>query len=413
MGAAACAAPTGRPLRRRQPAPGTLVVMPSHPYDDLSLRALHERTNAKWARYAEDVLPMWVAEMDFPLAPCIKAAIAKQLDVENLGYTLPTGLPDLFPALRARLASRYGLAMADDNIMMLGSTVQGLHLGARALSGPGDEILLLTPLYPPFKDAVLTTGRVPVEVELHIGDAGYELDMKALEAAVTPATRILMLCNPHNPTGRVMRQDELEALVDFALRHNLWIVSDELHADLVLVGEHLPIAGVSDAAAGRTITLYGPTKAFNVPGLKVSFALAGDVRLLDRLRHVAHGIAPGPNILGIAAAAAAYREGDAWLEQTLGYLRSNRDLLDRFVKERLPEVTMHAPEGTYLAWLDFRRSAFADDPAAALLERAKVALNGGADYGAGGNGFARLNFATSAAILEEGLERIRSALAAA
>lgn len=387
--------------------------MATHPYDDVSLGTLHQRTNAKWARYEADVVPLWVAEMDFPLTPVIKQAIDAQLDAQNCGYTMPYGLPDVLPALFDRLSERYGLRFEDEGAMMLGSTVQGLHLAARALSGPGDEVLLLTPLYPPFKDAVLTTGRVPVEVEMRLGADGYELDMQALEAAVTPATRILMLCNPHNPTGRVMRVDEQEALADFALRHNLWVVSDDLHADLVLDGEHRSIATVSEAVAARTITLYGPTKAFNIPGLKVSFALANNATLIDRLKHVGHGIAAGPNILGLVATAAAYRSGGAWLEQTLGYLRENRDQMARYVQESLPGVTVHPPQGTYLAWLDFRDTPIADRPSKTLLERGKVALNEGADYGAGGAGFARLNFATSSAVLQEGLERIRSVLDAA
>ncbi len=385
--------------------------MAAHPYDSLALDTLHTRTNAKWARYGSDILPLWVAEMDFPLATPIKDAIAAQTDCDNLGYTLSPGLPQLLPALRTRLSSRYDLKIEDEHVMQLSGTVQGLYLAAMALAGPGDEVLLLTPLYPPFRMTVEATGRVPVEVEMHLAENGYELDMDALEAAVTPATRILMLCNPHNPSGRVMRRDELEALAAFALRHNLWIVSDELHADLVLTGTHMCIAALSEEVAQRSVTLYGPTKAFNIPGLRISFALSHNTEILKRFARIGKGIASGPNILGQAATAAAYRDGDAWLEETLHYLRGNRERLVERVAERLPQVRMHAPEGTYLAWLDFRATSIGDDPAAALLERAKIALNKGDEYGAGGHGFVRLNFATSRAILETCIDGISAVLA--
>ncbi len=387
--------------------------MLAHPYDSLSLETLKERPNAKWSRFGPDVLALWVAEMDFPVADAIKQAIADQVASDNLGYLMPEGLPGLMEALQDRLEERYALRPEREDVRLLGSTVQGLYLAATAFAGPGDEALLLTPLYPPFKAALENTGRVPVEVPMLDGPDGYALDLDALEAAVTPASRMLMLCNPHNPVGRVFRRDELEALADFALRHNLWIVSDELHADLTFEGVHRPIAGLDPAVAERTLTLYGPTKAFNIPGLKLSFAYSSNHAMLERIGYHARGVAPGPNVLAQAATIGAYRGAGAWFQDTLAYLQANRDHLVGRVAADLPGVALHRPEGTYLGWLDFRATDLGDDPAETLAAEAGVGLNGGPSFGAGGDGFARLNFATSRAILDRAIDRIAERVARA
>jgi len=384
--------------------------MAAHPYDTLSLDTLRQRANAKWTHFGPDILPLWVAEMDFPVADAVRDAIAAQVG-DNVGYGLAQGLPGLVEAMQDRFGGRYGLRPEPDGIRLLGSTVQGLYLASLAFAGPGDEALLLTPLYPPFRAALENTGRVPVEVPMIDGPEGYAVDFDALEAAVTPATRLLMLCNPHNPVGRVFGKAELERLAELALEHNLWVISDELHADLTLTGTHRPIAGLGPEIARRTLTLYGPTKAFNIPGLKISFAFSANPAMLERIGHHARGVAPGPNVLGQAAALGAYTGADAWFETTLAYLRANRDHVARRVASDLPGVHMHAPEGTYLAWLDFRAAGLGDDPAAVLREEAGVGLNSGPSFGTGGEGFARLNFATSRAIVDEGLDRIAARLA--
>ncbi len=379
-------------------------------YDDLSLTALKARPGAKWRYFPPDVLPLWVAEMDFPLADAIKDAIAASLEADDLCYPVAKGIPDLREAVAERLTVKHGLKLQAENVEPLATTGTGLNLAARAFAGPGDEVLLLTPLYPPFKNAVETAGRVPVEVELRREADGYVIDFAALEAAVTPATRMLMLCSPHNPIGKVFTRAELEGLADFALRHNLWVVSDDLHADLLFDGKHLPIASLSPEIAARTITLYGPTKAFNIPGLKISFAASNNPSLVTRLTAVGRGLVPGPNVLAQVATVAAYRHGDAWLADTLAYLRGNRDLFVSYVREHLPQVAVHVPAATYLGWLDMRATGLGDKPGEALAERAKVGLNEGADFGAGGTGFVRLNFATSRAILQEALERMAATI---
>ncbi len=384
--------------------------MARHPYDRVSLERLRARPGAKWKYFPEDVLPLWVAEMDFPLADAVKDAVRERLDADDLGYAMPDGLPGLREAVVERFAERFGVAFAPEQVALVGSTGTSLALASRAFAGPGDEVLLLTPLYPPFKRAVETAGRVPVEVELARGDDGYTIDFDALEATVTPATRMLMLCNPHNPVGRVFTQDEVEALASFALRHNLWVVSDDLHADLIFEGRHRPIAGVDDAIAQRTVTLYGPTKAFNVPGLKISFALSANPSMIDRMAKAGAGLTVGPNVAAQAATLGAYRHGHAWLDDTMAYLAGNRARVAEVVAG-LPGVGHHPPQGTYLAWLDLRAAGLGEAPAKTLVERAKLGLNEGADFGLGGAGFVRLNFATTRSVLDDALERLATALA--
>lgn len=383
--------------------------MLQHPCQDIALERLTARSGAKWKYFPGDVLPLWVAEMDFRLAAPVKRAIIARLEQDDLGYGMPNGVPGLQQAVAGRLA-RFGYHPPAEGVLPLQGTSIGLDYAARAFAGPGDEILLLTPLYPPFKRAVTSAGRVPVEVELVDDGSGYRIDMAALEAAVTPATRVLMLCNPHNPVGRVYTRQELETLADFVLRHNLWLISDDLHADLAFEGEPLMIAGLSAEIAARTITLYGPSKAFNLPGLQISFAISSDTRLLERLKAGSLGTYHGPNVLAQEAALAAYVDCEGWLGTVLDYLRENRALVTDFVAKRLPQVGHHAPEATYLSWLDFRNTDLGNEPAKALMERAKVGLNEGADYGKGGAGFARLNFATTREIVTEALERIAAAL---
>lgn len=385
--------------------------MAHHRYDDASLDALRARPGAKWQHYGPDVLPLWVAEMDFPLAEPIKRAIEDLIAKDDLGYPQFSGLPGLKEAVCRRLESRYGYATEPEQVMLLGSTGAGLNLSVHAFTEPGDEVLLLTPLYPPFKMAAERADRVAVEVELKCGDEQYEIDFEALESAVSDRSRLLMLCNPHNPVGRVFTLPELERLADFAQRHDLLIVSDDLHADILLDGTHIPIASLSPEVAQRTVTFYGPTKAFNIPGLKISFGISANPELLERLDAACKGIATGPNVVAQNAALAAYTDGDEWLEDTLEYIRGNRDWLIAELREKLPQVHVHVPEGTYLAWLDLRHCGLGDEPAGALLESCKVALNEGSSFGRGGAGYARLNFATSRPILVEAVRRLEAALA--
>jgi cysteine-S-conjugate beta-lyase len=374
-------------------------------FDAVTESQLRAKACAKWHAFPDDVLPLWVADMDFPVADEIKAAVKDQLDVDDLGYGPKTGLPGFRESLVERLATRFDWHVDVDDVRPLPGIVPGIHLAALALAGPGDELVVQPPVYPPFYSAVLNAGRCVLENPMLVQGGHYTLDTEGLRHAITPATRGVILCNPQNPTGRVFTRAELEALAEVVLEERLWVISDELHADLVLDGRHIPFASLSPEVAQRTMTLYGPTKAFNIAGLKVGFAIAQNRALLDRLGAVATTLLPGPTTLSQRAAIAAYREGGAWLDATLAYLRANRDHLVARLGAEAPAVKVRSPEGTYLAWLDLRALGLGTGLDAALHE-AGVALNDGTTFGTGGEGHARLNFATSRTILDAALDRI-------
>lgn len=386
--------------------------MPSQTIDpavafDVALEARSRAMpNAKWTRYDPDVLPLWVADMDFPVADVIREAIHRHVDEGSFGYPPHGGLPDLLPALRDRLAERFGWGVPLEALHALPGTIAGLFVGTESVSASGEQVIVQPPVYPPFYSVITQAGREVLHDQLVDDGAGYRMDVDALRATITPATRALMFCNPHNPTGRVFRRDELEALAEVVLEHRLWVLSDELHADLVFDGRHTPFASLSPEVAQRTVTLYGPTKAFNLAGAKIAFLVSENAALLERVKRVAGYRMPGVNTLGQVATIAAYRHGAPWLDAALAYLRANRDHVQARLAAEAPTVRAHAPEGTYLTWLDLREARLGDDPAAALLERGRLALNAGADYGPGGEGFARLNFATSRATLDAALDRL-------
>ena len=374
------------------------------PYD-VTEADLRSRPCAKWQHYPEDVLPLWVADMDFPVADEIKAAIVRLLDADALGYGPKPAMPDLRESLVDRLAARHGWSVSVDDVHPLPGIIPGLYLGALVTAGPGEEIVIQPPVYPPFAATVTQSGRVVLENPMVDVDGRATFDLEGLRASITPATRALILCNPQNPTGRVFTREELEGLAEVVLEHRLWVISDELHADLVYGGAHVPFASLSSAIAQRTITLYGPTKAFNIAGLKIGFAIAQNPALLERLRSRAGYLIPGPTTPSQQAAIAAYRQGDRWLDETMAYLRANRDHLVARLAREAPAIRVRAPEGTYLAWLDLRALDLGDGLDEALL-RAGIGLNPGPSFGTGGEGFARLNFATGRAILDAALDRL-------
>jgi len=294
--------------------------------------------------------------------------------------------------------------------------IPGLNVACRALTTPGDGLLMQLPVYPPIL-------RSPTNHELsrdgamlgREADGRYVADLDAFRAAITPRTRAFVLCNPHNPVGRVFTRAELEGMARVCLERDLAIVADEIHCDLLFAGHrHVPIASLAPEVERRTITLMAPSKTFNLAGLKVSVAVIPERGLRERFM-AARGdfVQAQVNIMGYTAALAAYRDGDAWLGDLLRYLEANRDYTVDYVRRHLPGVRTIAPEGTYLAWLDCRQAGpAAADPFTFFLERAKVALNDGALFGPGGQGFVRMNFGTPRGLLTEGLERMRRALEA-
>lgn len=383
----------------------------THHYDQLSEERLRKLAGAKWNYYNPEVLPLWVADMDFPVAEPIRQAIRDYTLTDDFGYPVSTGIPGLLHSVSDHFERRHGVRFSPEQIYPTSGIIPALYLGTTALAGPSDEVIVQPPVYPPFAGAVRSTGRSLVDNPMQLTDGRWQLDLEHLESVITPATRLLIFCNPQNPTGRVFTRAELEALGEIVLKHNLWVISDELHADLTLHGRHIPFASVSPEVAQRTITLFGPTKTFNIAGLKVGFAMSHNGALLDRLRAQAAGLLTPPNVLAQAAATAAFNQCSEWHEDTLEYLRSNSAYLAELLDAHLPAVRYRPAEGTYLAWLDFSAVVPADELKDFLLEEARVGLSLGADYGTGGEGWARMNLATSKSIIHEAVSRIAAALA--
>lgn len=362
----------------------------------------------KWERFSDDVLPLWVADMDFPAPPAVREALRRRVEHGVYGYArVPESLVN---SISAYLRRRYDWEIDPEWLVFLPGTVPGLNLACRAVGRPGDEVMVVMPVYPPFLTAPELQERRLLAVSARQTDGSWELPLEAMEAAVTPATRLLLFCHPHNPLGRVWRKEELTKLVEFCRRHDLVLCSDELHCDLILDPlRHVPAATLPDAA-GLTITLMSPSKTYNVAGLQFAYAIIPDPALRQAFRRAGAGFMEPdyPGWFGIAAAEAAYTGAGEWLEQLLSYLRGNRDLLESFVQERLPRVGITHAEATYLAWLDAGGLGL-EEPVKACL-RAGVALSDGVHFGAR-VGFLRLNFGCPRTVLEEALERLAPALA--
>ena len=359
----------------------------------------------KWDTYPEGVLPLWVADMDFVSPPAVVAALRERAAHGVFGYALA---PDsLIEAIGAHLMARCGWRIEPDWLVWLPSVVPGLNLACGAFAEPGEAVMTVTPVYPPFLEAPPDQGRRLLTVPADFSDGRWQLPLEAMEAAVTPDTRVLLFCHPHNPLGRVWSKDEVGAVVDFCRRHDLVLCSDEIHCDLILDElVHVPAALASPGDAERIVTLMSPSKTFNLPGLNFAFAIVPDEALRRRFTRPGEGLLPFPGCFAIDAAEAAYREGGDWLADLLDYLRGNRDLVERFVAESLPRVTLTHVEATYLAWLDVRGLDLADAAEACL--DAGVALSPGAAFG--DPGFLRLNFACPRSTLQEALRRLQAAL---
>jgi cystathionine beta-lyase len=359
----------------------------------------------KWDKYRDrDVIPLWVADMDFRSPPAIIEALHERVSHGVFGYTAPP--EGLMQAVVDALLSEFGWQVQKEWITWLPGLVTGLNVCCRAVGEPEDEVITFTPVYPPFMSAPPLSGRTLVKVPLTLAGGKWGLDLEALERAVTPRTRLLLLCSPHNPVGRVWTLQELTSLADFAARHDLVICSDEIHAGLVLDEgvRHIPIGTLSQETDRRTITLLAPSKTFNVPGLGCSFAVISDDSLRRAFRKGMGRIVPHVNLLGYTAAEAAYRHGEEWRRELLVYLRGNRDLVAQEVAQM--GLTVAHVEATYLSWIDLRERGI-EDPVR-FFEQAGVGLSGGADFGL--PGFVRLNFGCPRPLLAEALGRMRVAL---
>lgn len=369
--------------------------------------------SSKWHRYGEDVLPLWVADMDFRSPEPVLRALHERVEHGVFGYSIDS--PQLKAIICDRMQRFYGWKVQPDDIVYLPGLVCGLNVVSRAIGQPGDGVLVTTPVYPPFLSAPTNQDRTLHAAQLAVSTQGnrlyYSVDYDAFRAAIQPNTRLFSLCNPHNPVGRAYTPDELHHMADICLSHNLVICSDEIHCDLLLSGtRHTPIAALAPEIANQSITLFAPSKTYNLPGLGCSLAIIQNEELRKRVQKAAAGIVPHVNALGYVAAAAAYSECDEWLEALRAYLTSNRDYLLGYVGKHLPQLHSTAPEATYLAWIDCRASGIEGNVQKHCLHTAKVAFNDGAAFGTGGAGFIRVNFGCPRSLLEDGLERLRTAL---
>jgi cystathionine beta-lyase len=372
--------------------------------------------SVKWNLYEADVLPLWVADMDYPVAEPIQRALRERIDHGIYGYPDSHGNIIPFSELREVLVDRmerlYNWSITPDDLLLLPGVISGLNLTCQAVAQSGGNVLVQTPVYPPFLHVAQNARMKRRDALLERrSDGHYEIDFDAFEAGLTKQTRLFILCNPHNPVGRVFRKDELEHMAEICLQHGVVICSDEIHCDLIFKGKkHIPIASLDKEIAINSITLMSATKSFNIAGLQCSFAIVQNQELRQKLEQSMKGLVMWVNLIGVTATLAAYRDGQEWLDQVLHYLEGNRDYLFNFVQDQLPMLQMVKPEGTYLAWLDCRESGIQGNPHEFFLKEGRVALNDGATFGKGGEGFVRLNFACTWVVLTQALERMKAAL---
>jgi cystathionine beta-lyase len=374
---------------------------------------VYDRTgtdSSKWHRFPPDVLPMFVADMDFRSPPAVRDALHARIDHGFFGYGREP--EELFEVAANRIRERYDWRVQPEAIVAVPGVVAGVNLATRTFARPGDGLALQTPAYPPILHCAEKFGAEAKLARLVQAESGrYTPDWDEFDAAIAQSSTFV-LCNPHNPVGRAFEREELQRMADVCLRTDTLIVSDEIHCDLMFPGHrHIPIASLSPEVEARTITFMAPSKTFNLPGLKCSIAIIPDQELRERFVEARMDLVRTPNILGVTAATAAYRDGGPWLDELLLYLEANRDYVTEFVREELPGVRVFPAEATYLAWLDCREAAIpGESPCEFFLEEAKVGLSDGATFGEDGRGFVRLNFASPRSLLEEGLRRMSVAL---
>jgi len=377
-------------------------VAPSTLFDDLSLDALRQRRSEKWRRYPEDVLPAWVAELDFPLAPPVHRALADAVERDDTGYANVGGLPEAFASFAA---SRWGWQVDPERTLLVADIMSGVAELLLALTAPGDQVVVNPPVYPPFLAVPREVGREVVEAPL---GADWRLDLDALEATFARGARCYLLCSPHNPTGTVHTRDELAAVAEVAAAHDVLVIADEVHAPMTLPGaEHVPYLGLG---AEHGLALVSASKAWNLAGLKCALAVAGGERMAAELGRVPRHVRFHVGHFGVIGGVAAFTDGREWLDALVAHLDDQRERLAGLLAAELPDVRLVRPEAGYLAWLDCRTLGVGDDPSEAFLERGRVALSSGLPFGVEGKGFARLNFGTSGALLAEAVKRMRSAL---
>jgi cystathionine beta-lyase len=369
----------------------------------------HNTGSTKWSRYSADVLPMWVADMDFAAPPVVIAALQQRLLHPLVGYSVAQD--NLREAIVADLWNKFSWKVKPQELIFLPGVESGFNMALKALMQPQQNVVVQVPNYPPLRHAPGHWGLNKVELEFVAqADGTYLTPLDVLRESLIGGGALL-LSNPHNPIGKVFGREELQAVADICAAQDAWIISDEIHAELCFDGRvHIPTASLSTEIAERTITLMSASKAYNIAGLKTSFMIIQNAALRERVNHARCGMVDSVNPLGMEATRVAYSEGGPWLTELKTYLQANRDWLVEAVRSRLPGVTINVPQGTYLAWLNCSALDL-DNPQQFFLEQAKVGLSPGLDFGDQHQQFVRLNFGCPRSLLEEGIARMERALA--
>jgi cysteine-S-conjugate beta-lyase len=371
---------------------------------------LHNRKetgSVKWDYYASrDIIPLWVADADFQSPPCILDALRKTIDFGIFGYS--NASKSCSEAFINYTQSRHQLKIEPNEIFWLPGLVCALNAVCRAFAGPSDEILSFSPIYPPFLTSPANSDQISVPVPMDYDGSTWSLNLGTLRQAITPRSKVLLLCNPYNPLGKVFTKEELLEIADICLEHKIIICSDEVHCDLILnpAKKHIPIASLSSEIAQNTITLMAPSKTWNIAGLGCSVAHIPNITLRRRFIKTCNHVVPDPNLLGLIAVEAAYTDGEAWRLELIDYLRANYKLIETFLKKELPQLTLSPLDATYLAWIDFSKSGLTNPPR--QLEAAGIGLSSGKPFGRAD--FMRLNFACPRPLLEKALERLKNCL---
>jgi len=359
----------------------------------------------KWNKYkGREVIPMWVADMDFQSPAPVLEALHRRVDHGIFGYTAP---PDeLVQVVVSRMWEMYQWKIEPSWIVWLPGVVPALHLACRAFGDDGDEVLTFTPIYPPFLSAPTLSRRQLMAIPLRQQANRYTLDPERLKSTISPRSKVLLLCNPHNPVGRRYDRQEIKDIAEICVAKNMVLCSDEIHCDLILDGhKHISTATLSPEISAHTITLMAPSKTFNTPGLNCAFAIIENKHLRTKFRQVRKEIVPGVNTLGFTACLAAYRDCEQWRKALIDYLTGNKDIVYKTINE-IPGLSMDDVQATYLAWINVTKLGL-DNPVR-FFQKAGVGLSDGREYG--GDGYVRLNFGCPRKTLLEALDRMRSAV---
>jgi cystathionine beta-lyase len=378
-------------------------------FEDISLAKLRGRASAKWTTYPADVLPAWVAEMDFPLAEPIKQRLRRAIESDDCGYAYPTALPEAFVAFAK---SRFGWTVEPSRVRPAPEVMVAVAEILRLVTKPGDGVVINPPVYPPFKMVIEEVHRTVVEVPLaHVPGGGWELDLDALEKAFAAGAKAYLLCNPHNPVGRVYEKVQLEAIAKLAKQYDVVVLSDEIHSPLVLPGAtHVPFVSISEPLGANAIAITSASKAWNIAGLKCAVIVAGSNAMQSALKGLPIELSERVGLHGQLANIVAFNEGAPYLDELVKHLDHNRAMMAELIGVYLPAVRYIPPQAGYLAWLDCSALGLGDDPAKVFLKKGKVAVMRGLDFGRQGACFVRVNMGTSSDILSQVVGRMGKAL---